>query len=41
MKLCRLLQNHANAIGLYIDRYAFQHLYMIHTEDTFIVCQRM
>jgi DNA polymerase-3 subunit delta len=29
----QLLQNHANAIGLYIDRYALQHLYMIHTED--------
>lgn len=29
----QLLQNHANAIGLSIDRYALQHLYMIHTED--------
>ena len=29
----QLLQNHANAVGLLIDRYALQHLYMIHTED--------
>jgi len=29
----QLLQNHANAVGLSIDRYALQHLYMIHTED--------
>jgi len=29
----QLLQNHANAVGLSIDRYALQHLYMIHSED--------
>jgi len=29
----QLLQNHANAVGLSIDRYALQHLYMVHTED--------
>ena len=29
----QLLQNHASSIGLSIDRYALQHLYMIHTED--------
>ena len=29
----QMLQNHANAIGLSIDRYALQHLYMIHSED--------
>ncbi|ACZ11895.1 DNA polymerase III subunit delta [Sulfurospirillum deleyianum] len=29
----QLLQNHANALGLLIDRYALQHLYMIHMED--------
>lgn len=29
----QLLQNHAQSIGLMIDRYALQHLYMIHMED--------
>lgn len=29
----QLLQNHARAIGLMIDRYALQHLYMIQMED--------
>lgn len=29
----QLLQAHANAIGLSIDRYALQHLYMMHSED--------
>lgn len=29
----QLLQNHANAIGLSIDRYALQQLYMLHAED--------
>lgn len=29
----QLLQNHAQTIGLRIDRYALQHLYMLHTED--------
>ena len=29
----QLLQNHANAVGLSIDRYALQHLYIVHSED--------
>ena len=29
----QMLQNHANTIGLSIDRYTLQHLYMIHMED--------
>jgi DNA polymerase-3 subunit delta len=29
----QLLQNHANTVGLSIDRYALQQLYMIHAED--------
>jgi len=29
----QLLQNYAQTIGLHIDRFALQHLYMMHTED--------